>query len=51
MFIDAHAHLDKYDDLIVSVLDEVRAHRIVTISTSVDLASYRRNQQLAEQKM
>jgi TatD DNase family protein len=49
MLIDAHAHLDKYDDPITAVLDQVRMHRIVTISTSVDLASYRRNLEIAEQ--
>jgi TatD DNase family protein len=49
MFIDAHAHLDSYDEPITAVLDQIRKHRIVTICTSMDLASYRRNREIAAQ--
>jgi TatD DNase family protein len=43
VLIDAHAHLDKYEDALESVLEEITQHRIFTVSTSMDLPSYRRN--------
>jgi TatD DNase family protein len=43
MLIDAHAHLDLYDDSLESALDEIRRHEILTISNSMDPASYARN--------
>ena len=43
MLIDAHAHLDQYADELESVLDEIRRHRICTVSTSMDIPSYTRN--------
>ena len=46
MFIDAHAHLDGYAEL-ESVLTEINEHRIFTISTAVDPASYERNLEIA----
>lgn len=47
MLIDAHSHLDKYGENIHSVLEEIAKHRILTISNSSDLHSYRRNLELA----
>lgn len=43
MLVDAHAHLDKYEDSLESALDEIREHRIFTISNSMDLPSYKRS--------
>lgn len=51
MLIDAHAHLDGYDELgraaLEAALEEIESHRIVTIANSMDPASYRRNLELA----
>jgi len=50
MPIDAHAHLDQYPDvMLASVLAEIAAHAIVTISTSMDPASFERAQIIAAQ--
>ena len=46
MLIDAHSHLDGYAEL-ESVLAEINEHRILTISTAVDPASYERNLEIA----
>jgi TatD DNase family protein len=43
MLIDAHAHLDRYGDGLASALEEITEHRIFTVSSSMDLESYRRN--------
>jgi TatD DNase family protein len=43
MLIDAHAHLDRYGDELPSALGEITRHRIFTVSSSMDLASYARN--------
>ncbi len=48
MLIDAHAHLDRYDDLL-SVLAEIAQHRIFTLSNSMDLPSYERNLEIGAQ--
>jgi len=48
MLIDAHAHLDRYGDALESALREIQEHRIFTIGTSMDLASYERNLEIAE---
>ncbi|MBN1660703.1 MAG: TatD family hydrolase [Anaerolineae bacterium] len=51
MLIDAHAHLDRYDlvgmGAVEAALGEVEAHRILTISNSMDPPSYRRNLEIA----
>jgi TatD DNase family protein len=48
MYIDAHAHLDRYpDDTLDSALAEITQHEIFTVSNSMDLPSYRRNQEIA----
>jgi TatD DNase family protein len=46
MYIDAHAHLDKYDETLSAVLNDIRQHQILTISNSMDLPSYERNTML-----
>ena len=48
MFVDAHAHLDKYDDKrIEEVLSEIEGRRILTMSVSVDPASFLRTESIA----
>ena len=48
MFVDAHAHLDKYDDKrIDEVLSEIEGMRILTMSVSVDPASFLRTESIA----
>lgn len=49
MLIDAHVHLDRYEDKLDSAIQEINEKRILTISTSMDLPSYRRNLEIAEQ--
>jgi hypothetical protein len=36
MYIDAHAHLDKYDLQLPQVIEEIEQHEIFTISVSMD---------------
>ncbi len=43
MLIDAHSHLDRYEDGLESALEEITRHMIFTISNSMGLPSYRRN--------
>ena len=48
MYIDAHAHLDRYEGELGYALEEVCKHKIFTISTSMDIPSYKRNLKIAE---
>lgn len=52
MFIDAHAHLDRYDlqgeSALETALREIDHHRIFTLSNSMDIPSYKRNLEIAE---
>ncbi len=52
MLIDAHSHLDRYDLIdkyaLESALSEITQYRIFTISNSMDLPSYIRNQDISE---
>ena len=52
MLIDAHSHIDRYDLVderaLGSALAEIAQHRILTISNSMDLPSYRRNREISE---
>lgn len=49
MLIDAHAHLDRYDDeALDAALAEIAERRILTISTAMDLPSYRRTLEIGE---
>jgi TatD DNase family protein len=43
MLIDAHAHLDRYEDKLESALEEINRDRIFTLSNSMDLPSYEQN--------
>jgi TatD related DNase len=48
MYIDAHAHLDRYDETeIRQVIDEIEADQIVTLSVSMDPAAYLKNNAVA----
>lgn len=51
MFVDAHAHLDGYDELgpgaLETALGEIARHRIFTIANSMDVPSYERNVAIA----
>lgn len=53
MLIDAHAHIDRYElvdkGALSNALDEIDALKIFTISNSMDLPSYERNRQIAEE--
>jgi TatD DNase family protein len=50
MFVDAHAHLDKYSDLeILDVFMSIDREQILTVSVSVDVASFSRTERIAEQ--
>jgi TatD DNase family protein len=49
LLIDAHAHLDHYDDALApEVLAELETHRVLTVSVAMDPPSYARAQALAE---
>jgi TatD DNase family protein len=43
MLIDAHTHLDRYEDKLKSALKEITQHKIFTLSNSMDLPSYKQN--------
>jgi TatD DNase family protein len=40
MLIDAHAHLDKYGDLLDRALAEIESEKIFTVATAMDVPSY-----------
>jgi TatD DNase family protein len=52
MFIDAHAHLDRYDlegeSSLETALHEIDQNRIFTLSNSMDVPSHKRNLEIAE---
>ena len=48
MLIDAHSHMDHYGENLDPALDEIFKHRIFTISTSMDLPSYKQNLRISE---
>jgi len=47
VFIDAHAHLDRYEDALDAALAEIERHGILTVSNSMDVGSYQRNREIA----
>ncbi len=49
MLIDAHAHLDKYEDKLESALEEINQSRILTLSNSMDLPSYKQNLEIGKE--
>jgi len=48
MLVDAHAHLDRYEEDLEYALTEITQDRIFTISNSMDLRSYQRNLEIAD---
>src|ERR1044071_4479655 len=48
MLLDAHAHLDKYGDLLDRALDEIRQDRIFTVATAMDASSFNALTEIAE---
>lgn len=48
MLIDAHAHLDRYEDRLDCALEEITQHQIFTISNSMDLPSYSKNLEISK---
>lgn len=48
MLIDAHAHLDRYGEVLEPALNEIRARQIFTISTAMDLPSFERALDIAQ---
>ncbi len=49
MWIDAHSHLDLYEDALESALEEIRQHGIFTVSNSLGLESYQHNLGIASE--
>ena len=49
MYIDAHAHLDKYDSEIAQVIGEIEQHEILTISVSMEPTAYAKNKAIEKQ--
>ena len=47
MLIDAHCHLDRCEENLGHALQQIRQHRIFTISNSMDLLSYKENVKIA----
>jgi TatD DNase family protein len=47
MLIDSHCHLDRYEENLGGALEQIRQHRIFTISNSMDLPSYKQNVKIA----
>jgi len=47
MLIDAHVHMDRYEDELDRALEEIRLRRIFTVSTSMSIPSYEKNIEVA----
>ncbi|WP_027633576.1 TatD family hydrolase [Clostridium hydrogeniformans] len=50
MYVDAHNHLDCYDEnLLIRALEEIENYNIYTISNSMDISSYERNKEISKE--
>jgi len=49
MYVDAHAHLDKYDAELPEILDDIESNEIFTVSVSMNPESYVRSRKIAEE--
>jgi TatD DNase family protein len=49
MYVDAHAHLDKYDSELSEMLDEIERNEIFTVSVSMNPRSYAKSREIDEQ--
>ena len=47
MLIDAHCHLDRCEENLGCALEQIKQHRIFTISNSMDMLSYKENVKIA----
>jgi TatD DNase family protein len=47
MLIDAHCHLDRCEENLGHALQQIKQHRIFTISNSMDIISYKENVRIA----
>lgn len=47
MLIDAHCHLDRCEENLGHALQQIKQHRIFTISNSMDIISYKQNMKIA----
>jgi TatD DNase family protein len=47
MFVDAHAHMDRYTDGLAEALRQTDEHRILTLSVSMDVESYAKGIEIA----
>ena len=47
MLIDAHCHLDRYEENLPYALEQIKQYGIFTISNSMDLPSYKQNVKIA----
>ncbi|HSQ21648.1 MAG TPA: TatD family hydrolase [Coriobacteriia bacterium] len=47
MLVDAHAHLDRYEELLAQALEQIRRNGIVTVAVSMDVESYLATKTLA----
>lgn len=48
MLIDAHSHIDKYEETLELALEEIRKYKIFSISNSMDIPSFERNLKINE---
>ena len=48
MLVDAHAHVEQYDDRLAEALDQIAEHHILTVSVSMDVESYTRAHAIAQ---
>jgi TatD DNase family protein len=49
MYIDAHAHLEKYDSQLPQAIEEIGRHEIFTVGVSMDPERYARSRAIDEQ--
>lgn len=47
MLVDAHTHLDRYEDELDDAVAEIDRYRIISICTSMNVPSYLRNKEIA----
>ena len=48
MLIDAHTHIDRYEETLEPALEEIKKYKILSISNSMDIPSFERNLKISE---
>ncbi|GAA0178344.1 TatD family hydrolase [Clostridium sediminicola] len=48
MYIDAHTHLDFFDDKIDNAINEINRYKILSISSAMDVESYKKNKEFSQ---